>query len=134
MKRISNLLILFLLPACVFAQQLDSDEMLQKASALTKLSKAVESTVRYKHPPEGISSDKLIELSTQHDLSLVTEFDDDVVKVLWHDRHSIVLICDQDGRGLLEDAGCTAELDQHLWKIDNAPCEFTLEIESVCSE
>jgi len=132
MKKLFYLGLVFLIPSCVLAQQIDSEEMYQKASALTKLSKAVEATVRYKHPPEGISDKELIDLSTKDDPSLQEPFKDDVVKVLWHDRHSIVLVCSEDERGLLEDSACTAELDKHLWKEAEAQCDFTLQIEIVC--
>jgi hypothetical protein len=45
-----------------------------KASALTKLSAAVESTVRYKNPPTGLDDRELLALSTRHDPALLDNF------------------------------------------------------------
>ena len=133
MKKLLYIGVAFLIPSCVLAGQIDSEEMYQKASALTKLSKAVEATVRYKNPPERISEKELIDLSTKDDPSLQEPFKENVVKVLWYDRHSIVLVCSKENKGLLEDSACTAELDKHLWKEKEAACEFTMDIESVCN-
>jgi hypothetical protein len=52
------------------------------------------------------------------------------------DGHAVVLVCDKDGKvGLLEDAGCSSEMDKHLWKMDPLrPCEFTVKAKEVCPE
>ena len=107
--------------------------MLTKASQLTKLSTAVESTVRYKNPPAGLDEKGLLKLATQHDPQLLDNFSDYKVRVLVVERHSTVLVCTQDEkRGLLEDAACTVAFDQHLWKDSGSPCEFTLNTKTTC--
>lgn len=112
----------------------DAETMYIKASALTKLSASVESTVRYKHPPEGISDTELLKLATEHDPSLLSPFESYTIKIHQEDRHAVVLICSQDGtQGLLEDAGCSAPMDKHLWQTPGSACDFTLSIKSVCS-
>lgn len=62
-------------------------------------------------------------------------FDGLTVRVLRDGRDSAVLVCEaQSGKVLLEDAGCTAKLDQHRWNsgaIDH--CEFILDVEQVCA-
>jgi hypothetical protein len=114
-------------------KNLDNEAMLTKASQLTKLSTAVESTVRYKNPPAGLDDQGLLQLATQHDPQLLDNFSDYRVRVLVVERHSTVLVCTKDGkRGLLEDAACTVAFDQHLWKDANRPCEFTLTTKTVC--
>lgn len=111
-----------------------ADDMLELSSALTKLSAAVESTVRYKNPPKDLTNEELLKLSTKHDPDLLQPFSAYLVRVKAQDRHAILLVCSKDGKtGLLEDAGCTAKLDQHLWGKDNPlPCEFTLAASSAC--
>ena len=80
-----------------------------KASALTKLSAAVESTVRYKNPPTGLDERELLTLSTRHDPALLDNFKGYTIRVLRQSRHSVVLVCDATGsRALLEDAGAPA--------------------------
>ena len=121
--------------ACIWPgdKNLNNEAMLTKASQLTKLSTAVESTVRYKNPPAGLDEQGLLKIATQHDPQLLENFSDYKVRVLVMERHSAVLVCTKDGkRGLLEDAACTVAFDQHLWKDANRPCEFTQDIKTAC--
>lgn len=114
-------------------QKIDPESMYVTASALTKLSASVESTVRYKNPPEDISDSDLLKLATRHDPSLLGPFAGYTIKVLREDRHAVVLVCSEDGtRGLLEDAGCTAAMDKHVWQVKENACVFTLSVREVC--
>lgn len=116
------------------AQAPKTEEMYIKASALTKLSASVESTVRYKNPPENISDEALLKLATEHDSALLAPFNDYTLKVLKSDKHAAVLVCTKDStQALLEDAGCTAPMDVHRWKNAAEPCEFTLELSTLCA-
>ena len=104
-------------------------------SALTKLSASVEATVRYDDPPLGIGDTELLALATNHDPGLLAPFSDYTVRVSRQYGHAIVLNCDKKGMvALMEDAGCSSELDRHLWK-DDPPkrCEFTLNVREVCA-
>lgn len=113
----------------------DEEEMYRLASALTKLSAAVEATVRYENPPPGIGEKELLRLATQHDPALLKPFENYTVRVLSRDRHAIVLVCTREKhQGLLEDAGCSAKLDQHLWQAEQPkPCEFTVHVAEACA-
>lgn len=123
-----------LLSSCAVNNNYESEKMHELASSLTKLSASVESTVRYKNPPAGISDGDLLTLSTKHDPKMLEPFQSYKVRVLSKDRHSIVLVCDKEGsRGLLEESACTKELDEHLWQSPRPlPCKFTLSINEVC--
>lgn len=112
----------------------DSESMFKLASALTKLSSAVESTVNLDNPPPGISDSELLVISTKHDPRLLEPFNDYYLRVLSQEQHSIVLVCTKDRkRGLLEDAGCSSKLDMHLWRDQPGNnCDFTLSPSSVC--
>ena len=116
------------------SQRPNREEMYIKASALTKLSAAVESTVRYKNPPTGLNERELLTLATRHDPALVDNFKDYTVRVLRQSRHSVVLVCDTSGtRALLEDAGCSGPMDRHRWMGEKPePCEFTIDTTEVC--
>lgn len=124
-----------LIAGCVTAGPTeDSESMYVTASALTKLSASVESTVRYKNPPEGISDADLLKLATVHDPSLLVPFSGYVVRVLREDRHAALLVCSEDAsQGLLEDLGCTAAMDQHLWQIEGSVCMFTMSPSNACT-
>jgi hypothetical protein len=114
-------------------QRPDREEMYIKASALTKLSAAVESTVRYKNPPSGLNDRQLLTLATRHDPALLDNFKGYTVRVLRYARHSVVLVCDSSGtRALLEDTGCSGPMDRHRWMGKPEPCEFTTNIAEVC--
>ena len=116
------------------ATSANDEEMYRLASALTKLSAAAEATVRYENPPAGIGEEELLRLATQHDPVLLKPFESYFVRVLSQDRHAIVLVCTKDkDRGLIEDAGCSARLDVHLWQAQPPkPCSFTVKVEDVC--
>lgn len=134
-KTIFTIFVSVLLIGCSIYSASSDEDMYKLASALTKLSAAVESTVRYKDPPQNLSDDKLLEFATRHDPSLLRSFTTYRLRVLRKDRHAIVLVCTKDGtHALLEDAGCTGELDAHLWQSKSQPaCEFTLTVARTCT-
>lgn len=117
------------------ATQPNAQEMNYLASALTKVSAAVDATVRYRRPAEGLPEAELLQLSTAHDPALMKPFDGLTVRVLRDGRDSAVLVCEAgSGKSLLEDAGCTANLDQHRWSSAGINhCDFTLDVKKVCA-
>ena len=121
---------------CTVSRAAEAEKMYVLGSALTKLSASVEATVRYENPPEGIGDRELLALSTKHDPGLLETFADYTIWVSRKDGHAVILVCDKAGKvGLLEDAGCSSEMDKHLWK-ENPPqlCEFTAKVKDVCPE
>jgi hypothetical protein len=142
MKRnlvIRGIALMFLLVAsagCTVSRAAEAEKMYVLGSALTKLSASVEATVRYENPPEGISDKELLDLSTKHDPGLMDPFAEYGLWVSRQDGHAVVLVCDKDGKvGLLEDAGCSSEMDRHLWKEDPpTPCKITLDAKEACPE
>jgi hypothetical protein len=132
---VSCLVFTLLLNGCALVSHKENEEtMYIKASALTKLSAAVEATVRYDSLSASLSDQELLNLATEDDPSLLEPFNDYLLKVNKDFNHAIVLMCSKNGmQGLLEDAGCTASMDNHLWKIQ-ASCAFTLSSDVVCHE
>jgi hypothetical protein len=120
---------------CAYMAESPQDEnMYVKASALSKLSASVESTVRYKNPPANISDEDLLLRASAHDPALLNPFANYTLKVLRADGHSAVLMCSKDAsQALLEDAGCTAAMDLHRWKSSNQPCAFSLNLSQTCA-
>ena len=101
--------------------------------SVTKLSAAVESTVRYKNPPPDLSETELLAVATRHDPVLLENFKGYTVRVLRQERHSIVLVCDRTGaRALLEDTGCSGAMDRARWMDAPESCEFSLDTAAVC--
>jgi hypothetical protein len=128
-------LVIFLLAGCAFGpDRIDAKEMYIKASALTKLSAAVESAVRYKNPPSDLGNQELLVFATRHDPALLENFRGYEVRVLRRERHSVVLVCDATGtRALLEDAGCTGPMDRARWRERPESCEFSVDPDTACA-
>ncbi len=113
----------------------DGEDMYIKASALTKLSAAVESTVRYKNPPSSLTDEQLLELATRHDPILLENFEGYKLRVRREGRHAVVLVCDVFGkRALLEDVGCSGRMDQAHWMGNPEPCEFSIDLRQQCGD
>ena len=131
--KIVAVLAVCLVTAC--ATQPSAQEMNYLASALTKVSAAVDTTVRYRRQADGLPEAELLQLSTLHDPALMKPFDGLTVRVLRDGRDSAVLVCEaRGGKALLEDAGCTAKLDQQRWTSGGVDrCEFTLDIKKICA-
>jgi hypothetical protein len=133
---VTVILVLSFLMGCMSGQRrVDSEEMYIKASALTKLAAAVESTVRYKNPPPELGESELLTLATRHDPILLENFKGYKVRVLRNERHSVVLVCNATGTlALLEDAGCSGPMDRNRWMGKPESCEFSLDTKAVCGK
>ncbi len=115
----------------------DEEAMMIRASALTKLSTAVEAAVRYEaEASAGLDGRALLEFAARDDAALLERFAGLELRAARGDRHASVLVCSPDGsQALLEDAGCTSRLDRHAWReADAAPCEFRLDLAALCGE
>jgi len=121
---------------CTVGRKAEAEKMYVLGSALTKLSASVEATVRYENPPEAINDEELLFLSTKHDPGQLEPFFDYTLRVSREDEHAVVMVCDKDENvGYLEDAGCSSEMDRHLWKEDPpVACKITLKAGEVCLE
>jgi len=122
--------------ACAAHAQIPSDEeMLINASALTKVAAAVESAVKFRDAPASLTEAELLSFATAHDPEMLEPFRGYSVRPRRVGMDTSVLLCTADNKiGLLEDAGCSAESDAHLWKRSPSPsCDFHLNLTQVCS-
>ncbi len=112
----------------------EPDEMYTRAAALKKLSAAVESAVQYKDAPPELADDALLRFAVAHNPSLLDGFEGYVLKARNSNAHAVVLLCDGTGKyALIEDAGCTGEVDvQHWSRAASSPCDFTLDVVTLC--
>jgi hypothetical protein len=131
-KGVVTMMMSSLLTAC--ASTPNERDMNFTASALTKLSAAVDVTVRFNRSSENLSDSELLRLSASDDQSLLIPFEHYTVRVLRSGLRSVVLVCEHDGgKALLEDAGCTAKLDRYHWQtVPVTACNFTLDVIAVC--
>jgi hypothetical protein len=135
-KSMRNTLILFLLSFSILscAHATEDEKMLQLGSALTKLSLAVEDFIHFEDVPADMTDTDILSRATDHDPRLLTPFNDVKLRVKSDMKHAIILVCTKDEtQALLEDAGCSAPLDAHLWESPSPlACEFTLSAAEAC--
>lgn len=112
----------------------DPNQMNRLASALTKLSAAVDANVRYDDIPPHTTSDAILSKSTADDPDLLTPFKGYRLQVFRDGMSTLVLVCDSNEKtALLEDAGCTAKMDSHRWSATtNTSCQPSLDLKAVC--
>ncbi len=131
--RLALLILASLLCGCALGQK-PQQEMLIRASALTKVATALEAAVRFGDTPEDLSEVELLRRATAHDPDLLTPFQDYSLRARRAGIFSSVLMCSKDGNAaLLEDAGCTPKFDEHLW--ERSPqllCVFQLDLAKTC--
>jgi anti-sigma regulatory factor (Ser/Thr protein kinase) len=128
--------VVILVSGCAFAQQpRDAEAMFILARQLVVLTAAVHGYVRYEQSDARLTDAEILANATKHDSSLLPEFGEYLVRVRQEDRNGSVLLCTRDGKqGLIEDVGCTAEPDRHLWQMaQRQPCEFTVNVREVCA-
>lgn len=126
--------ILILIAACSFSVADESERYYELASALTKLSSAVEAAVRYEAPPADATDEQLLHMATAHDPGLLEPFATYYLDVLVVNGHAVLLVCEVgQTRGLLEDVGCSARLDRHIWRELQGTCQAVLDVKTVCT-
>ncbi|MBY0269114.1 MAG: hypothetical protein K2X06_04500 [Burkholderiales bacterium] len=132
--RFASLLLAALVWGCALGQS-PQQEMLIKASALTKVAAALEASVRFGNATPDFSETELLNYATSHDPDLLAPFQDYVLRARRIDNFSSVLMCSKDGQtALLEDAGCSPKFDEHLWeKSPPLPCDFQINLANTCA-
>ncbi|WP_051292931.1 hypothetical protein [Citrifermentans bremense] len=125
--RIILLSVLLFNSGCAHCIASEQEDMYTLASALTKLTSAVEEKVLFKEAPPEMKDMALIDLSVMHDPRLKEAFTEYVLKARSVNGHAVVLVCDERGRsGLLEDGGCSSVMDHHWWRDQPGhPCEVS---------
>ncbi len=105
------------LAGCLGAQANSDEEYFQLASALTKLSKAVDFVVSFENPSIETTSPELLKLATSNDPSLLKPFEKYSLQVIRKDSSAIILVCTKDGEyAILEDVTCSSTLERHAWQ------------------
>ena len=86
-------------------------------------------------PAETLMGDPaLLAAATAHDPSLLEPFHGYHVEAAARGGYGVVLVCTEDRTtALLEDAGCTAQLDRAWYReAQPAPCAFTIDPAALC--
>jgi hypothetical protein len=112
----------------------EASKMAPLGPALTKLTAVADASVEYGNPPPDVDEAALLDYVTRRNPKVLAPFAGFAVRVVAEDKHAIVLVCDdRRTRALLEDVGCTMNVDRQAWKDAPAPpCAFTLHVRSTC--
>lgn len=84
------------------------------------------------NPAKAASLDdrELVRHAAAHDPNLLAPYKDLVVRGT---ADGVILVCAPDGRrGLFEDAECTDKVDRMEWTDKKTPCQFTLNVKTIC--
>jgi hypothetical protein len=101
------------------------------STKMVNLSAAVDAYFSGLAAPPQENDAFLLQKATQHDPRLLaTDFSSYRLKVQYQNPYAVVLLCSQDGRAIMEDAGCSARLDRQVRS--DAPCQFTLRVLQEC--
>ncbi|WP_223670267.1 hypothetical protein [Kangiella shandongensis] len=128
------LIVLFSTNGC--STNAKQEDMYSLAANLTKATAAVQAKVKYEGYPEQLADRELLTFATKHDPKLSEPFLDYKVKISTENSEAIMLICNKSGEyALLEDAGCTPQIDIHHWQQEEpkAQCSFTISAPKKCS-
>jgi hypothetical protein len=128
-KAFAALLLLISSSAC--ASDFSDETMQRLAAPVVDIGNAVRMYGKL-NPDLAASLDdqELVRRATDHDPKLLEPYSGYQVR---GKSTGVILVCTKDGRrGLIEDAACTAKVDAKMWSIEAAPCQFTLNLASIC--
>lgn len=121
-----------LVTGCQFASYRKASKIMPFGPRLTKVTLAVEDTVRNENPPPTLKDGELVRLAMAHDLRYLGPFKGYRIRAEGRSGHALVMLCSKDGsQALFEDVGCTPNMDIQHWE-KPVPCEFTLDVPSIC--
>ncbi|WP_319583257.1 hypothetical protein [uncultured Pseudodesulfovibrio sp.] len=99
---------------------------------LNSLTTAAQGYEAYMHPDPRMGDREFLENATAGDPSLLAPFEGYVLHVERAGGWVGIIVCTRDGEGVLQDAGCTPELDRRLWEDGPISCGRVPSVLSVC--
>lgn len=111
-------------------KQFDPEEMHQKGTHLTKLTRKVQVAVRH----NITDSEQLYSVMNKKYPILMKEFSEYSIFIKEDNGTAVILMCDAEkNKSLLEDAACTGSLEGGYFFEQNLSCEFHLDLKKVCN-
>ena len=131
MKFIFVILMVSLSFGCT-ANKYNDEKMYDLASELKDLSQTIDGYLKF-GDIEFKDGVELLDLVSKEYPSKVDDFVGYDIKVDIQADNAVLLLCDGD-IALIEDVGCSAVVDQILWKnIQRNSCEFKIDANKVCN-
>lgn len=104
------------------------------AGALNRLVQSVDWAFSSGAVNSDMTSKQILEIATSHDKTLLQHFGNNQIHVARKDGTTILLLCDDKSeKALVEDASCTGAVDDLAFEGQLRPCEFSLNVRSVCA-
>ncbi len=126
---ISILILLSLTTGCS-KKQFDPEEMHQKGTYLTKLTRKAQVAVRH----NITDSEQLYSVMNKKYPSLMKEFSEYSIFIKEHNGTAVILMCNAEkNKSLLEDAACTGAVEGGYFFEQNLSCQFHLDLKKVCN-
>jgi hypothetical protein len=112
--------------ACSTAQE--SQQLFDKASALTKLTAHVDAAILYSPAGKLESDQTLFDKAFAANPWLKSQLGSDGLRLQRGERGIVLMVCTEDGsKALLEDLSCTPNMDKHPWRDEpDRACTFSL--------
>lgn len=120
---------------CASAADFNPEKMRMYEATVIKISRAIEAEVYYNQAPKELTGDALLTKAMSHDRRLLEYFAGESLTVRRQGNNTSVLVCNKERTvGYIEDAGCTAIIDSHLWLMpERQPCKPILDLDKICS-
>lgn len=140
-KLMSTIVVMILLSGCGCGclSKSEKEKYEELSPILLQLNIKIDSYVRYElDDASTFSQDQIIDNAVRDDEILFKELEKIrkcySLKLKIEGKNSILLLCTKDNKiCLIEDSGCTKKIDFAHWeKNKNQPCEFTLDLKSIC--
>ncbi len=130
MRTLYVVLVFTFFTACSAATgNINEKNMSRAAADLIRLTYAVQGEIMRGAAP----GDDLLALACGRDPALCAAVSEFHTSVKQDGDNAVLLLCTRDGgRALLEDIGCTPQIDFKPWEKDDLPCVFTLNAADVC--
>lgn len=116
------------------ASHADDKDMYRMASALTKLTAAVDAQVFFTPGGGALDDAGLLAAVASSQPDLLPNFSSYVLRIHRYQAAVVLLVCTGDAtEAVLEDVSCTARLDRHHWRdTPGSACMPTTNVAQVC--
>lgn len=130
MRKLYFVLFFLLFTACAGAMGNVNEKNMSRAAAdLLRLSYAVQGEIMRGADPGA----DLIALACRRDSALCAAVSEFHISVKRDGDNAVLLLCTMDQRrALIEDIGCTPQIDFKPWEKGDLPCMFTLDAAEAC--
>lgn len=130
--KIKSLIALLLVPALLVgcANHRTAEKMEDLSSYFKDLATAIDGHIKF-GDGSSMTNEQLITTALQGNPAWQTALEGYDIKLIVEGKNSMIMLC-QENIALIEDTGCTENIDKKHWTSNNNHCEFTLNLTELC--